>query len=109
MIPEAADVADVFIFGGLAKVFELDKRGEFGDRWSIKQKRRECPRVRKQARRQFENSQPPKPMTSNGAQHLRQARRAAAAFNQSHLTAVGAVSSAVAAHVVSRRWLSFCR
>jgi hypothetical protein len=33
-----------------------------------------------------------------------------AAFNPSwHLTAVGALSSAVAVHVASRRWLSFFR
>jgi hypothetical protein len=33
-----------------------------------------------------------------------------AAFNPSwHLTAVGAVSSAIAVHVASRRWLSFFR
>ena len=37
-------------------------------------------------------------------------RRVAASFNQSpEPTAVGAVRSAVAAHVASRRWLSFLR
>ena len=35
MVAEAADVADVFFLGGRAKVFELDKRGEFGDRWGV--------------------------------------------------------------------------
>ena len=35
MVAEAADVTDVFFLGGRAKVFELDKRGEFGDRWRV--------------------------------------------------------------------------
>jgi len=35
MVAAAADVADVFFFGGPAKVFEVDKRGEFGDRWGV--------------------------------------------------------------------------
>ena len=32
MVGEPADVADVFLFGGVAKIFELDKRGELDDR-----------------------------------------------------------------------------
>jgi len=35
MVAEVADVADVFLLGARAKVFELDKRGEFGDRWGV--------------------------------------------------------------------------
>jgi hypothetical protein len=45
-----------------------------------------------------------------GSLNLRKVRRAAAGFNKSpEPTAVGAVSSAIAGHVVSRRWLSFFR
>ena len=45
-----------------------------------------------------------------GSHILRQVRRAAAGFNKSpEPTAVGAVRSAIAVHVASRRWLSFFR
>jgi hypothetical protein len=60
----------------------LDKRGELGDRWSVIHRRRGCPCVRNHARRQLENLHLPAPMNSHGAPLLRQARRAAAAFNQ---------------------------
>ena len=46
----------------------------------------------------------------NGWNYVRSVALNGVAFNPSwHLTAVGAVSSAVAVHVTSRRWLSFFR
>ena len=43
MVAEPADVADVFLLGGTAKIFELDKRGELCDGWMVIHRRRVCP------------------------------------------------------------------
>jgi hypothetical protein len=49
-------------------------------------------------------------LSVDGLNYVQSVALKSAAFNPSwHLTAVGAVSSAVAVHVASRRWLSFFR
>ena len=97
MFAQLAQVADVFLFGRPAKIFEFDKGGKLGQRGTGNyHRRRACPRVRPHARRQNQkNSRPPGAMKTRGPPENRQARRRAAGFNQ-----------CAAANAAERLWLS---
>ena len=114
MIAEPADVTDVFFFGGIAKVFELDKRGEFGDRWmSSIHTAASVPVSAETCSPPIKTCHPSVRMKPQGPSTLRQARRAAAAFNQSpEPTWLGAAVLRKAVrvyHVAVPTWLSFFR
>ena len=81
---QLADVADVFVPGGLAVIFELDKVGELcdgGERLSNHGAASVPASAGAGTPPDEKNHRPPEPMSSPGPTARRQARRKAAGFN----------------------------
>src|SRR5208283_1906103 len=102
MLGQFANISHVLFFGRRAIIFKLDKLLELSDGRIVK--------FHMPGRMPLSEGNFPAKCLSAMQAALEIPCRAAAQFNKSpEPTAVGAVSSAVAVHATSRRWLSFFR